>query len=266
MRRAQRSPLLVPSLLLALTFIVSPHVAGGEEGASKEKPASVPVVDLPEGRTISADSEVEKRIRAALGEPAELQYIDTQLSDIAMDLSLRYKIPVQLDVTALTADGKGPDTTLSLSVREGSLRNALRNLLGAQALAFVVRNDSLLFTTKTAADAMTLTRIYQVHDLVVMPNDSTAAHPDFETLIDLMTTTILAESWRAAGGTAGEVKPFRGPGVLALVVTHNDAGHEQIESLLKTLRAAREPKVQELQRNAKTIEGQEAAKRTRGAG
>ncbi len=63
-----------PVFFIGSDFIVSPHVAGGEEGPSKEKPASAPVVDLPEGRTISADSEVEMRIRAALGEPAELQY------------------------------------------------------------------------------------------------------------------------------------------------------------------------------------------------
>lgn len=265
MSRAHRSPLLVPSFLLALSLIVWPHVAGGDEGASKEKPASLPMVDLPEGRTISADSELEKRIRSALDEPASLQYLDTQLSDIANDLSLRYKIPVQLDLTALTADGKAPDTTLSLSVREGSLRNALRLLLGTQALTFVVRNDTLLFTTKTAAEAMTSTRIYQVHDLVVMPNDPTATHPDFDALIEIITTTVLPESWRAAGGVAGEMKSFCGPGMLALVVTHNDAGHEQVESLLKALRDAREPKVQELQRQAKTVDEQEAAKRTRGS-
>ena len=265
MSRAQRSPLLVPSCLLALMLILSPHVAGGDEGASKEKSAPLPAVDLPEGRTISADSSLEKRIRTALDEPADVQYLDTELKDCALDLSLRYKIPVQLDVTALTADGKAPDTTFSLSVREGSLRNALRLLLNTQALTFVVRNDTLLFTTKTAAEAMTSTRIYQVHDLVVMPNDPTATHPDFDTLIEIITTTVLPESWRAAGGVAGEIKSFRGPGMLALVVTHNDAGHEQIESLLKTLRAAREPKVQELQRHAKSIDEQEAAKRTRGA-
>lgn len=256
MRCAQNSPLLAPSFLLALLFIVSPHVAGGDEGSSKEKPVPSPAVDLPEGRTISADSDLEKRIRAALDEPANVQYLDTQLSDIANDLSLRYKIPVHLDVTALTADGKSPDTTLSLSVREGSLRSALRLLLGAQALMFVVRNDVLLVTTKTAAEAMTSTRIHQVHDLVVMPNDPTAAHPDFEALIEIIVSTIQPESWREAGGTQGDIQPYRGPGMLTLVVKQTDEVHEQIESLLKTLRAAREPKVQELQRHAKPIEEQ----------
>lgn len=98
-----------------------------------------------------------------------------------------------------------------------------------------------------------------------MPNDPTAAHPDFDTLIEIVTATVQPESWRVAGGTAGEMKSFRGPGVLALVVSQTDAVHEQVESLLKTLRSAREPKVQELQRHAKAVEEQEAAKRTRGS-
>lgn len=272
MSRAQRSPLLAPSFVLALLSIVSPHVAGGEEGPLKDKPAPLTVVDLPEGRMISADSDLEKRIRTALDEPAEMQYLDTQLSDIVNDLELRYKIPVEYDYVSLNAaglnvDGKGDITLFSFQKHEGSLRSALHLLLATEGLTFVVRDDTLLFTTKTTAETLTSTRIYQVHDLVVMPNDPTAAHPDFESLVDLITTTILPESWRAAGGTAGEIRSFRGPGVLALVVTHTDAGHEQVESLLKTLRAAREPKVQDLQRQAKPAEEKDvAAKKSRGTG
>ncbi|MCE9606915.1 MAG: DUF1598 domain-containing protein [Planctomycetia bacterium] len=37
-----------------------------------------------------------------------------------------------------------------------------------------------------------------------------AARPDFESLIELMTSTIAPESWREAGGTQGEVKSHRG--------------------------------------------------------
>lgn len=44
--------------------------------------------------------------------------------------------------------------------------------------------------------------------------------------------------------------------MLAFVVTHTEEGRRADESLLKTLRAAREPKVQELQRHAKPIEEQ----------
>ncbi|MBA4019687.1 MAG: hypothetical protein C0483_21190 [Pirellula sp.] len=272
MCRAQRSPLLVPSFVLSLLLIAGPHVARSEEAKPTEKPAPTAAVDLPEGRTISADTDLEKRIRAALDEPVEMQYLDTQLGDVARDLSLRYKIPVEYDYASLNAaglnvDGKGDITLFSFQRREGSLRSALRLLLATAGLTFVVRNDTLLFTTKTAAEAMTSTRIYQVHDLVVMPNDPTAAHPDFDTLVELITTTILPESWRAAGGSAGEIKSFRGPGVLALVVTHTDAAHEQVESLLKTLRAAREPKVQDLQRQAKPAEDKDAAaKKARSTG
>ncbi len=256
MRRAQHSPLLVPSFLLALLLIAAPHVAGGDEGSSKEKPDPSPAVDLPEGRTISADSDLEKRIRTALDEPANVQYLDTQLSDIANDLSLRYKIPVRLETGALTAEGKGPDTLFSFSTREGSLRNALRSMLRLESLTFAVRHDALFVTTLTHAETLESTRVYQVHDLVVMPNDATAAHPDFDSLVEVITSAVLPETWRVAGGTIGDIRSFRAPGVLALVVTHTEEGHEQIESLLKTLRAAREPKVQELQRHAKPIEEQ----------
>jgi general secretion pathway protein D len=58
--------------------------------------------------------------------------------------------------------------------------------------------------------------------------------PDFDSLIDLMTSTIAPESWREAGGTQGEVKSHTS--TLSLVITQTQAVHEQIEDLLNQLR------------------------------
>lgn len=58
--------------------------------------------------------------------------------------------------------------------------------------------------------------------------------PDFDSLIELMTTTIEPETWREAGGTQGEVKEHRS--TLSLVITQTQAVHEQIEDLLNQLR------------------------------
>jgi len=58
--------------------------------------------------------------------------------------------------------------------------------------------------------------------------------PDFDSLVDLMTSTIEPESWREAGGTQGEVKHHTS--TLSLVITQTQAVHEQIEDLLNQLR------------------------------
>lgn len=58
--------------------------------------------------------------------------------------------------------------------------------------------------------------------------------PDFDSLIELMTSTIEPETWREAGGTQGEVKQHTS--TLSLVITQTQAVHEQIEDLLNQLR------------------------------
>lgn len=45
--------------------------------------------------------------------------------------------------------------------------------------------------------------------LVVMPNDATAAHPDFDSLVEVITSAVLPETWRVAGGTMGDIRSFR---------------------------------------------------------
>jgi hypothetical protein len=240
-----RASIVCVSLLFASCLFA---YGGAASIAAAEEPAKSTSADLPPGKVFPEPTGVEKRIRQALAEPAEMQYLDTTLQDIAMDLSLRYKIPVMLDLAALSADGKGKETTLSLQVRETALRNGLRLLLDEQGLAYVVRNETLLFTTKSAAEAMAATRVYQVHDLVLAPSGKDA--PDYDALMELIVTSVQPESWREAGGTAGTIRSFEGPGIIALAVTHTEEAHDQIGELLSTLRAAREPKVEELQRRS----------------
>ncbi|MBN8626175.1 MAG: hypothetical protein J0M17_11875 [Planctomycetes bacterium] len=238
------------SIVCASLLFASCLLAYGEAAsiAAAEEPAKPTTVALPPGRVFPEPIGVEKRIYQALAEPTELQYLDTTLEDVAMDLSLRHKIPIMLDLQALTADGKGKETTVSLQVRETSLRNCLRLLLGGQGLAYVVRNEALLLTTKSAAEAMAATRVYQVHDLVLAPSGKDA--PDYDGLMELIVTSVQPETWREAGGTAGTIRSFEGPGIIALAVTHTEEAHDQIGELLSTLRAAREPKVEELQRRS----------------
>jgi serpin B len=202
--------------------------------------------ELPPGRVIFRQSKIEERIRKALDEPVrETIFSDTQLRDAANHFELAHKIPIAIDGEALGSDGKNDELELSLTIPDGaSLRSALRSTLEPRGLIFTVQNDRLLITTKVAAETMTPQRVYQVHDLIAAGSPS----PSFEWLIEILTSTITPESWREAGGTQGEVKGFHADGILVLIITQTEAVHEQVESLLTDIRAARDMKVRELQR------------------
>jgi general secretion pathway protein D len=64
--------------------------------------------------------------------------------------------------------------------------------------------------------------------------------PDFDSLIELITSTIRPSDWQDNGGTVGFIKKH--DTTLSLVITHDVRGHEEIENLLNQLR-----KLQDLQ-------------------
>jgi len=200
---------------------------------------------LPAGKTIGV-TPGDARVLEALKQPAEFTMKDATLETFAGEIATKFKISVKLDTAALTADGKGTETILNGKSSNTTLHGALRLILDEYGLSFTIRHDTLLITTKTAAETHTTTRLYQVHDLAMQPNDP-VARPDFERLIELISSTLQPESWREAGGTIGEIRSYEGPGISVLVVHHTDEGHEQVEKLLGNLRAAKIQSLLELQ-------------------
>ncbi len=61
-----------------------------------------------------------------------------------------------------------------------------------------------------------------------------AANADFDSLIDLIVSTVSTETWAENGGGEAEIRPF--PTNLSLVVSQTQAVHEEIADLLEQLR------------------------------
>ncbi len=117
--------------------------------------------------SLAQSNEAETKILDELDRRTEVQYLDTQLGDVVADLELRHKINVELDNAALTADGKGSETLINKQLKDLTLKSALRLILEEQALTYVIENEVLVITTKTAAETKTPTRVYPVADLVI---------------------------------------------------------------------------------------------------
>jgi hypothetical protein len=117
--------------------------------------------------SLAQSNEAEARILDELERRTEVQYLDTQLGDVVNDLELRHKINIELDNAALTADGKGSETLINKQLKDLTLKSALRLILEEQGLTYVIENEVLVITTKTAAETKTPTRVYPVADLVI---------------------------------------------------------------------------------------------------
>ena len=60
------------------------------------------------------------------------------------------------------------------------------------------------------------------------------ANADFDSLIDLIVSTVSTETWAENGGGEAEIRPF--PTNLSLVISQTQAVHEEIADLLEQLR------------------------------
>jgi hypothetical protein len=116
---------------------------------------------------LKKQSTAEIKIRKALDEPTSLEFVETPLTDVIDYLKDLHGIEIQIDNKALEDGGAGTDTPVTKNLRGISLRSALRLMLGPMDLAYVIKDEVLLITTKEKADAELVTKVYPVADLVL---------------------------------------------------------------------------------------------------
>jgi hypothetical protein len=122
-------------------------------------------------------AEATARIEQELVRNTDVQYLDTQLADVVTDLELRHKIDIELDTTALAAEGMGPETPVNKTISNMPLSGALNHLLRDKHLVWYVHDGLLTITTDQAARAITETKVYSVAGLVDAANAAAAPEP-----------------------------------------------------------------------------------------
>ena len=121
--------------------------------------------------------------------------------------------------------------------RAVSAKAAIELMLKPLQLKAVVRHGVLIITTPEEAESMLDTRVYAVADLVLV-NTPGEVVADFDSLIDMIKSTVKPVTWDDVGGP-GSIAPCEA-GINAIVVSQTDEVHDGIENLLAELRAVRD--------------------------
>ena len=106
-------------------------------------------------------------------------------------------------------------------------------MLRKLSLTYLIKGGVLLITTPEEAENQLETKVYPVADLVLPAGASDETEADFDSLIDLMTSTIKPTTWDAVGGP-GSIVPFANR--MSIVLSQTQDVHEEIENLLAQLR------------------------------
>jgi hypothetical protein len=209
-------------------------IAVGQPSPSASRRAGHPSVA---SISLTAGVEAEK-IQDALDSPAILQFKEIQLSDVIASLKEAYKIEIQLDEKSLSEASITKETPITEDIKGISLRSALRLMLKKIGATYVIKDEVLLITTREEADNQLEAKVYPVADLVLPAGASAGttgegAQADFDSLIDLIETTIKPNSWQDNGGP-GSISAFENG--LSIVVSQTLEGHAETEAVLENLR------------------------------
>jgi hypothetical protein len=119
----------------------------------------------------SADLKDQKgaaaRIRKQLDQPTTIEFVDAPLQDVVDYLKDLHDIEIQIDTKALEDASIGADTPVTRNLKGITLKSALRLMLGAMDLTYVIKNEVLMITTPEKAGNELVTKVYPVADLVI---------------------------------------------------------------------------------------------------
>jgi hypothetical protein len=186
---------------------------------------SVPVGDA---ATVAADARIDAALARVV--EADTDFTETPLRDVVAQFRELLEVPVVLDHKGLEDAGIDLDTPVTFAGQGTTARAALRRMLGDFDLTRVVRDESLVITTKERAAENPENRLYP------LPwGYSIQGAIDFQSLIDLIENTIGGPGAWAEGGGNGSIRPLGEGADAVLVVSQTSDMHDEIEGLLRGL-------------------------------
>jgi hypothetical protein len=144
----------------------------------------------------------EARILEALERKDSIDFANEPLEQVARILGERHGVQIVLATSTLADAAITPQTPITKTLANVSLRTILREMLVDLKLTYVIRNHVIQITTPEDAQGVLTNWLYDFGDLVEPdPNRG------FEDLIKLITSTVEPNSWDAVGGP-GFVRAF----------------------------------------------------------
>jgi hypothetical protein len=180
----------------------------------------------------------EQAIELALSKHGSVDFAETPLREVMAEIGRQFQIPIVLSIKKLEEASVSADTPITIKLDSLSLESILRLMLAQAELDFTIRDEVLLITTPQDVESQLDMRTYPVLDLVYSRSSTSKAFvgADYDSLIEIITTTIKPDSWDDVGGP-GAIDALGNAG--SLVVSQTQAIHRQIERLLSSLRRAK---------------------------
>ena len=184
--------------------------------------------------TVTRLGSAEVRIFETLDNTTTVEFIDEPLTSIVDFFKDFHDIEIQIDEPALKDIGLGTDEPVMKQLSGITLRSALNLILHDLGLDWTITNEVLLITTPEVAQTTMVTRVYDVGDLILARDGKGKLWRDFDSMIDVLTSTIEPETWEGVGGP-GSIASFEVRGAAGLVIRHTAKVHQEVAQVLKDM-------------------------------
>lgn len=188
---------------------------------------------LSSGAASPAAQEREERIREALDGQIQLAkwvFDEAPLRNVTIQLGQVLEVPFEIDHRAIEEAGLDLETPVTFRSQGGTVRSALRRMLGPLDLTCIVRDECLLLTTVEKAVDQPSVRLYPIP----FGWSADSGEEDAGSLVELVQNTVSPEIWETVGGPSS----IRSQGDRrVLIVRTSEEVHEEVESLLRSLHA-----------------------------
>ena len=186
--------------------------------------------------------EIERRLEQRI----DFEFIETPLADVIKYISKASGIPCWFSEQDLDAVGLGTDTPITCEGQGTRIRDGLRLMLDELELTWTINHGRLIITTPEAAEQDLITKVYDIKRVVradwvpdwrTPPGATEVRYVfeyDFDTLIEIVTTTVAPTTWDEVGGP-GSITGYDGRTGPALVVSQTYEVHEHLGKLLSKL-------------------------------
>lgn len=228
--------LLTAYVITVSIWAVRPHIAQSQVvvgrilGTGMHEPEYAGTVLPP--NYASPDARDAERVFASLGKVDQLDLQSVPLAELAEYFKTRYGLQVSFDRDALSVLGFSPETRVTLA-GQGTIAQLLDRMLSSLDCTWCVVGNRIEITTIEEAQGLQIVKVHDVTDLVY--NQAGPYEMDFDTLIEVITSTLAPDVWAEFGGE-GSISAFpRGKRGL-IVISNTFRIQKQIDALLDALR------------------------------
>jgi len=176
----------------------------------------------------------QRRIQGLLDSLRRLKAIPaaekTPLRDVVVQVAKEAGVPIDIDTRAIKIAGIDLQMPVTFQAGPLPLATLLERMLRPFDLTYTILSERLVVTTREREAERISVAVYPVNRLV-------GAGPkgrSFESLMNLVTTTVTPLSWAGNGGVA-QILPLDGDPA-CLVIAHSTAGHRAVDAFLRSLR------------------------------